>query len=55
MSGSKMSLKCFVSAVERHKPMSNGLNKPNQKVSYVRYALFETAIERGCEKGVLKI
>ena len=48
--GSKMSLECDVSVVQGQKLMANGLNKPKQKVWYVRYAILETVIERGCGK-----
>ena len=43
-----MSPECFISAVERQKLTENGLNKPMQKISYVRYALLEIVIERDC-------
>ena len=34
--GTNMSLECVVSAVQRRRPTANGLNKPKQKVWYVR-------------------
>ena len=48
--GSRMSLECVASVLQRQKLMANGLNKPKQKVWYVRYAILETVIERGCGK-----
>ena len=45
-----MSLECVVSMVQRQKIKANGLSKPKQNVSYVRQAILETAIERGCRK-----
>ena len=34
--GSRMSLECVASVLQRQKLMANGLNKPKQKVWYVR-------------------
>ena len=48
--GSRMSLECVVSMVQGEELTANGLNKPKQKVWYVRQATLETAIERGCRK-----
>ena len=51
--GSRMTLECVVSMVPRQKLTANGVNKPEQKVWYVRQAILETP--RGVvENGVLK-
>ena len=55
--GSRISLECVVSIVQRQKLTANDLNKPNrpkQKVWYLRWAILETAIERGCGKWCSK-
>ena len=45
-----MSMECFASVLQRQKVTANSLKKSRQKVWYVRQAILETTIERGCEK-----
>ena len=49
--GSRMSLECPVSMIQKQKLTENGLNKPKQKFWHVRQAILEIAIEGSCGKG----